>query len=144
MSQAKYINTTDVYEAMDELRAGATPEQRKIADYILSRLGKLDTVPSTDADGGLPPVSKKKTTVFHIHYADGRGSDDIRREKHIAWVCPICGWFVGSHRSTYVNENKKPCNFCTACGQRIDWTGIELGEGYDPPKPIPELAASRD
>lgn len=142
MSRAKYINTVDVYEAMGELRSSATPEQRMIADYILARLGKLETGLSTSADVGLPPKLKTKTSSYHTCYVDGHG--EFKMEKYTEWLCPVCDWFVGSHRVTYSGENKKPCNFCTACGQRIDWTDIELGEGYDPPKPIPELAASRD
>lgn len=33
----------------------------------------------------------------------------------IDWICPICGRF---HRNDYVLE------YCSACGQRIDWSEV--------------------
>ena len=142
MSRAQYISTVDVYNAMDELKAGATPAQTVLADYILARLGELKTVPHTDADVGTAPVRRTKTATYHTLYANRRGA--VKTKKYTAWLCPVCDWFVGSHRVTHGGEKRKPCNFCTRCGQRIDWADIELGDDYDTPAPIPAAVSSEE
>ena len=43
------------------------------------------------------------------------------------WVCPVCGWFVGerlvhSHIGTH---DQQKSNFCSRCGQKIDWEGVQ-------------------
>lgn len=43
--------------------------------------------------------------------------------------CPTCGWFVGEQFipsfAKHKPHNQKKCNFCSQCGQRIDWQGVE-------------------
>ena len=68
------------------------------------------------------PILKKGESVACVDYADGDGT--ILRKKWLDWVCPNCGWFVGEQ---YVprRHNQSKSNFCSKCGQAIDWDAVE-------------------
>lgn len=43
--------------------------------------------------------------------------------------CPVCGWFVGEQVDVFGRKhNQMKKNFCSRCGQRIDWEGVNSGE----------------
>lgn len=64
------------------------------------------------------PVFKNEEYVVAVDYADEHG--EMKKEKYADWACPNCGWFVGQQ---YIprRHNQKKCNFCSQCGQAIDW-----------------------
>lgn len=65
------------------------------------------------------PIFKQGKSGKFVDYADGTGEYKI--DKWADWVCPECGWFVGEQ---YVprRHNQHKCNFCSRCGQAIDWS----------------------
>ena len=74
-------------------------------------------------NAGLPPVWKADESFVAVDYSDGSG--EIKKAKWADWTCPVCGWFVGEQ---YIprKHNQLKCNFCSRCGQKIDWSGIDL------------------
>ena len=64
------------------------------------------------------PIFKHGKSGNFVDYADGSG--EYKVEKWAEWVCPECGWFVGEQ---YIprRHNQGKCNFCSRCGQAIDW-----------------------
>lgn len=81
-------------------------------------------------DPGKPPVWKNGETVFHVSRADGTGG--FEKNKWAEWTCPACGWFVGEQ---YIprHHNQQKSNFCSRCGQRIDWANAKspIQEGIE-------------
>lgn len=69
-----------------------------------------------------PPVFKEGETPIFTEYADGTGGVEVH--KWADWTCPVCGWFVGEQ---YIprRHNQKMCNFCSRCGQKIDWEAVK-------------------
>lgn len=94
---------------------------------ISESLRMLNAAPRHDADIALKPVWKSSESLVFSDYVDGTGSAELRR--WAAWVCPTCGWFVGEQFipafAKSKPHNQKKCNFCSQCGQRIDWQGAE-------------------
>ena len=68
------------------------------------------------------PVFQHRESVVHYDYADGHGESKV--ERYADWTCPVCGWFVGEQ---YVprKHNQQKSNFCSRCGQAIDWSKPE-------------------
>ena len=126
MPRAMLVNTDEVLQAADELGDAV----------LIEKLSKMRRIEPPSALLGIAPVRKTKRSMSHVSYADDLGTMEMHG--YTEWLCPICDWFVGAHRSTPINEKKKPCNFCTRCGQRIDWSGVELDDTYDAPVPVPE------
>lgn len=64
------------------------------------------------------PVWKKGRSVICKDYEDGHG--EVEENKWADWVCPNCGWFVGEQ---YIprRHNQKKSNYCSRCGQAIQW-----------------------
>ena len=64
------------------------------------------------------PIFQHRESVAHYDYADGHGESKV--ERYADWTCPVCGWFVGEQ---YVprKHNQQKSNFCSRCGQAIDW-----------------------
>ncbi len=121
MSRAMLVNKDEIIQAAKAIGA----------DSLIESLNKLTTVVPPSAEEGMHPVRKTKRSLSHVSYTDGHG--EIQSHEYTEWLCPVCDWFVGCHHKTTQGENKKPCNFCTRCGQKIDWAGIDPGEGYDAP-----------
>lgn len=88
---------------------------------------KTESVPS--ADNGIAPVWETRRSLFHVSYSDDRG--EFGSNEYTEWLCPVCKWLVGCHRYTKVSAKKKPCLFCGQCGQRIDWSDIDLDDNYE-------------
>lgn len=64
------------------------------------------------------PVWKEGRSVICKDYADRHG--EVEENKWADWVCPNCGWFVGEqYISRRHNQNKS--NYCSRCGQAIQW-----------------------
>ena len=122
MPRALLVNKEDVLSAAEETGS---------ADLI-SELRKIKTVAPSSADIGIPPILKTERSMAHVLYSDGHGA--LESQEYTEWLCPVCDCFVGSHRVTRYGEKKKPCNFCTQCGQKIDWSGIELDDNYAAPE----------
>ena len=104
------------------------------ADDLLEAMNKLGTINPPGADDGIPPIKTTERSISHVSYSDGHG--EMKSRSITEWRCPVCNWFVGRHRTTGYDEKKKPCNFCTRCGQKIDWRSIELDDSYDAPVEI--------
>lgn len=65
------------------------------------------------------PIWKQEIGIVHKYYADGHG--ETVEEKWADWVCPNCGWFVGEQ---YIprRHNQMKSNYCSRCGQKINWS----------------------
>ena len=81
----------------------------------------LEQIPSAEPEKKAP-ILKNGETMVCADYADGDGT--ILRKKWLDWVCPNCGWFVGEQ---YVprRHNQTKSDFCSKCGQAIDWDAVE-------------------
>ena len=68
------------------------------------------------------PVFKTGDSLVHVSYADGHRG--FETQKWADWTCPECGWFVGEQ---YIprRHNQRKCNFCSKCGQKIDWEAVK-------------------
>lgn len=68
------------------------------------------------------PILKTGESLIGTDYIDKPGDTWI--SKWAEWCCPTCGWFVGEQ---YVprRHNQQKSNYCSRCGQAIDWDGIE-------------------
>lgn len=67
------------------------------------------------------PIWKHGSSIIHKDYVDGHG--ETTEEKWADWTCPNCGWFVGEQ---YIprRHNQQKCNYCSRCGQAIQWDGL--------------------
>ena len=65
------------------------------------------------------PIWKQEIGIVHKDYADGHG--ETVEEKWADWVCPNCGCFVGEQ---YIprRHNQRKSNYCSRCGQKINWS----------------------
>lgn len=86
-------------------------------EYLYEAL--TDAVESMEQHAPKKPVFKHGESVMAVDYADGHG--EMKKDKWAEWVCPNCGWFVGQQ---YIprKHNQQKCNFCSRCGQAIDWS----------------------
>ena len=88
---------------------------------------QMNAAPRSSADNALPPVWKDGQSLVHSLYADGHG--EMASHRWAAWVCPVCGWFVGEQFiptwAKHKPHNQQKCKFCSRCGQRIDWQSVE-------------------
>jgi len=96
-----------------------------VINNICHAVMKMDGAKRTPSDEAKKPVWKSAESVIHETLANGTGR--FRKEQWAAWVCPVCEWFVGEqYRPTWAKaHNQSKCNFCSRCGQRIDWEGVE-------------------
>lgn len=83
-------------------------------DGAIERLEKL-------RDAQAPIFRSGESVVFAV-YADGTGGP--KKHRWADWTCPACGWFVGEQ---YIprRHNQRKSNYCSRCGQKIDWTAVE-------------------
>ena len=96
----------------------------------------MDFKPSTVA---MAPVFKHDISNAFLDYGfDSDESGELRSVNIKEYECPVCGYFVNSHDLPLLYEIapsdklKKPCRFCPSCGQRIDWSDIDLDSSeYD-------------
>ena len=102
----------------------------EVINSLCHGVNMLPAAPRSDADNALRPVWKSGTGLVHSTMADGSGKFENRN--WAAWTCPVCGGFVGER---YIPpwagakpHNQRQSNFCSVCGQRIDWTETEKGE----------------
>lgn len=73
------------------------------------------------------PVFREQDAVQAVDYADGTG--EVQKIRYADWFCPVCGWFVGERYLPRMHSQQKS-DYCSRCGQAIDWTKItkeELG-----------------
>ena len=89
-----------------------------VAGYTISADDELQG----SEDPGKPPVWKNGESVIHVSRADGTGG--FEKNKWADWTCPACGWFVGEQ---YIprHHNQRKSNFCSHCGQKIDWANAK-------------------
>lgn len=68
------------------------------------------------------PIFQSRESVAFYDYEDGHGEAKV--EKYADWTCPVCGEFVGEQ---YVprKHNQQKSNFCSRCGQAIDWSELD-------------------
>ena len=85
---------------------------------------------------GKPPVFEERESTQAIDYADGSGEMKIIR--YADWLCPVCGWFVGERYIPRMHSQQKS-DFCSRCGQAIDWTKISREEREAADKRMREL-----
>lgn len=87
----------------------------------------MNAAKRSSGDKAEPPIWKNGESVVHTDYTNG--SADTKLNEWASWVCPKCGWFVGEQFIPRW-EGRKPhnqhkCNFCSRCGQKIDWAKVE-------------------
>ena len=92
---------------------------------ICEAVHNMNTCSRSDGEKAQKPVLKDGVSVVHSDYANGTAKTETQRWRE--WVCPVCGWFVGerlvhSHIGTH---DQQQSNFCSRCGQKIDWEGIK-------------------
>ncbi len=85
----------------------------------------IQDVPTVAKDERLipkSPIFQKGESIAFVDYSDRTG--DTRITKWAEWCCPSCGWFVGEQ---YVprRHNQRKSNYCSRCGQAIDWNAVE-------------------
>lgn len=94
---------------------------------ICGSVREMNAAERSNADKAEPPVWKSGKSLVHTDYADGTA--DTRLNRWAAWTCPHCDWFVGEQFvPSFVGHNphnQRKCNFCSRCGQRIDWVAVE-------------------
>lgn len=109
----------DVGEPDWEIAAGKID----IINYICCGVYEMNAASRNATDTAKPPILQDCESLVHTDYADGTSKNCINRFK--AWLCPECGWFVGEqYTPPWANatpHNQGKCNFCSRCGQRIDW-----------------------
>lgn len=68
------------------------------------------------------PVFKTGESLVHINRGDQ--PHEWRNDTWAEWCCPTCGWFVGEQ---YVprKHNQQKSNYCSRCGQAINWGAVE-------------------
>lgn len=96
-----------------------------VINNICSAVGEMNTCSRADGEKAKKPVLKDGVSVVHSDYANGTAKTETRKWRE--WVCPVCGWFVGERvthpRIGYHDQQKN--NYCSRCGQKIDWEGID-------------------
>lgn len=87
------------------------------------------------------PIFKHGESVVHVDYVDRPGETKV--SKWADWVCPVCGWFVGEQ---YVprRHNQSKSNYCSRCGQAIDWDAVEPEKYEQHERERKELQRLRD
>lgn len=91
---------------------GATSVQKEMFELLVKNL-----IPKQ-------PVLKEKMSLFHTRKC--RTQHELKCEKYKSWQCPTCHNEVGE---LYIptGQNKKKQNYCSKCGQKIDW-GVKQSE----------------
>lgn len=96
-----------------------------VINNICHAVHNMNTCSRSDGENAQKPVLKDGVSVVHSDYANGTAKTETQRWRE--WVCPVCGWFVGerlvhSHIGTH---DQQKSNFCSRCGQKIDWEGVQ-------------------
>ena len=98
-----------------------------VINNICSAAHNMNAAPRSSGDKAEKPVWKDGESIVHTDYADGHA--ETKANRWAAWVCPVCGWFVGEQYipsfAKYKPHNQQKSNFCSRCGQRIDWESVE-------------------
>lgn len=112
-----YITEKDI-EAAPPANEEFLAECREVA----KKYGKNDGWIPVEKQKPKRPVWKKGRSVICKDYADGHGK--VEENKWADWVCPNCGWFVGEQ---YIprRHNQQKSNYCSRCGQAIQWENLE-------------------
>lgn len=102
-------------------------EKIKTINNICEGVFAMNVAERSNGDKALPPVWKKGSSVVHTDYMKGSGTTTVNN--WAAWTCPKCGEFVGEQFiPRWVGQkphNQRKCNFCSRCGQKIDWAKVE-------------------
>mgnify|MGYP006872979199 CR=1 FL=1 len=137
------INTTELWNCFDAERRKAweghdnaevgSPEWNECAakidviNNICRYVNHMNAAPRSNADKAIAPIWKHGDSLVHSDYADG--SAETKVNHWAEWTCPVCGWFVGEQYipswTNHKPHNQQKCNFCSRCGQRIDWQTVE-------------------
>ena len=95
-----------------------------VINNICGAVHGMNAAPRSSTDKAEKPVWKVKKSIVHTDYADG--SADTRTYQRASWCCPVCDWFVGEQVEVFGKKhNQQKSNFCSRCGQRIDWESVE-------------------
>lgn len=124
-------------EAWKDVNAGVGEPDWEIAagkidiiSYICHGVRGMNAAPRHTAETAKLPIFQDCESLVHIDCANGKSKNQINRYK--SWICPECGWFVGEqYTPTWARgtpHNQRKCNFCSRCGQRIDWQSVESGQ----------------
>lgn len=103
------IDFSDIHFSGSDQLIEAVEAREALVELAKSRLPKK-------------PIFQHRESVAFYDYADGHGEAKV--EKYADWTCPVCGWFVGEQ---YVprKHNQQKSNFCSRCGQAIDWSELD-------------------
>lgn len=118
-------------KAWEGVPQGELPETSiakiEVLNNISSQLARMNCAPRHSGDEAKAPIWKSGASLVHTDYADGHGETNVN--KWAAWCCPVCDWFVGEQFIPTWAKGKphtqQKCNFCSRCGQRIDWEAVD-------------------
>ena len=118
-----FYAASDVYENLDDM------ENSVLANYVRKQISGKETQ-LTNHLKSVKPIRKITSSNVFIDYSINSG--EMITQEYEEYKCPVCDWFVSSHEFPILYSipagygKMKPCNYCMFCGQKIDWTGIEL------------------
>ena len=136
---AGYENTGLTSEQILEMDRLYTEKCREVAELRQRDTPKTVQSIRKEDDSRMkekPPMFKEYESTQAIDYDDGSG--EIKRIRYADWICPTCGWFVGERYIPRMRSQRKS-NFCSRCGQAIDWTKISQEEREAAKKRMEEL-----
>lgn len=105
-----------VEKCIKEGNIGCSFEHRQLAEWLKELKHRREN------GGKKKPIFKHGESVSCVDYVDRPGQVFV--SEWAEWVCPNCGWFVGQQYLPR-RHNQQKSNYCSRCGQEIDWDGVE-------------------
>jgi len=116
-------------KSREDIAQNLRPDDTLSADLVLRIFGSdpklisaAEKVVKTPYREAMAPIYKTGTNIMFVDCADGHG--EARAEKYAEWTCPKCGWFVGERYIPRHHDQQKS-DYCSQCGQRIDWSAAD-------------------
>ena len=136
MTEQEAIEIMEEVKALDDSLYAYDPAYMEALEIVISaskevqRYRKIGTAEecreAVEKQKPKKPTWKNGRSIICKDYEDGHG--EVEENKWADWVCPKCGWFVGEQ---YIprRHNQRKNNYCSKCGQAIDWLGSSRKAG---------------